>query len=522
MDQINKLGSILDLKQRPSRRRAVVWQTIGGYISNGIIIIQGFILIPLYVHSFGSELYGFWLASGGVLAWLSMIDVGGGSITRQRCAHAYGDNQLQRVLDYFWHGTAVMSAIIAVYAVLVIVIVPWIPTLIQVDEQYRDIILNCLYLVGIGSALHLAEQFLREFVNSCQRTLLTSLGTIAGLISALLVTIIGLLVFHWGLYALAVATIVRPSIPLVCNSIFSAILLLSTHCNVIWSKVVFRDYLVTTPAVFGAKGVSAFTAQLPVILLTRWSGPEITVAYTVSMRMLDMAKHFINQPLSAFYTSSAHLFGDNTRSTQHKSGIFSKLATGFVSATAAAFTVYVLINEGFVSLWVSDVDFIGSLFVALAALAVTLQLRNMLYVNLLGASGAIQISAYTVSLEKLLTAVLLAVLVYVFGAIGIVLAWILGCLLFQIPYHKILSKHEPEVARSLLLLQWAWIPVCILFAIATKLSHLCVVETWAEFLIRFAVILPVPAIVVLLVFPDLRRKGTQVVEQINRTFRSSL
>lgn len=498
--------SYFDLRRQPSRRKAVLWQTMGNYASNAIIIIQGLVMIPLYLQTLGAELYGFWLASGGMLAWLSMVDVGGAAITRVRCANAYGRGDLQRMVDYFWHGAGIMASVILIFLLLLLVMVRWIPELIQVDLEFRELILDCLYITGLGTALHLSELFLREFIFSTQRTLLPSLGTLVGLIISLLFLLLGLIVFNWGLYALALAAVIRPLLPLLLNLFVAAGLLQSAQARVNWSKKVFRDYCATTPSVLAAKASGVFLYQLPVILLTRLAGPEVTVAYNVTMRLLEMAKHFINQPLSSLYNSSAHLFGDQSVRPAKTRSIFSKLSLAFSLSTLAAFGTYILLNQGFVHLWVSPEKYLGVSFTVLAALAALLQMRSILYTSLIGAHGSINVSGYTGSVERITTALLMFLLVGDYGPFGVVIALIVGPILFQVPYHFLLRKRQPVVAQSLFPLQWVWIPAGILFWAASLCTHWWVFDSWTQFILAAALLMPLPASLVIGAIPQIRER----------------
>jgi O-antigen/teichoic acid export membrane protein len=504
-----------NLAERPSRKKAVVWYTVGGWVSNCVIILQGFLLIPLYIHYLGAGLYGYWLASGGLLAWLAMVDVGGTAITRQRCAHAYGQNNLLKMVNYFWHGAIIIGAVIALFLLLLFTLSPFIPGLIRAEENYHSLLINCLILSGIGTGLNIAQMFFREFAAAAQRTEVTTLATILGLITSLVITIVGLVALGWGLYALAIGALVRAIIPLLINAALSVYLLRSGPNHSSWSRAIFRDYLVTTPAVLAAKTSGVFSAQLPVILLTRWAGPEVTVAYTVSLRLLEMAKHFINHPLAALYAATAHYFGDTSVTRERKRLLFSKIKTVFSATTLAAFSYYVLVNKGFISLWISTDKYVGQVFVVLAATAILLQLRNNIYTSFIGAHGAIQISGYTAAAERIITAAFQVFLIYQFGAEGAMLAIILGSVLFQIPYHYILSKLQPEAAESLKSLQWFWMVTAMIFLGAAFISDWWVVDNWVSFLVRCSIIAPIPVAIIILGIPEIKTRVLAIIQKTN-------
>ena len=95
----------------PSRKRATILQALGGYVNTGIIILQGLLLMPLYIRYLGADTYGLWLASGGILGMLGLINFGISSMLVQRIASAYGKNDLDQAGAYFISGMVVYLSI---------------------------------------------------------------------------------------------------------------------------------------------------------------------------------------------------------------------------------------------------------------------------------------------------------------------------------------------------------------------------------------------------------------------------
>ena len=75
-----------------SRRRTTLLNLFFSYASMGLVLVQGIVLVPLYVAKVPLALYGAWLATGNVLTWLEMVDPGTGDVIRQRVARLYGAN----------------------------------------------------------------------------------------------------------------------------------------------------------------------------------------------------------------------------------------------------------------------------------------------------------------------------------------------------------------------------------------------------------------------------------------------
>jgi hypothetical protein len=147
-------------------------------------------------------------------------------------------------------------------------------------------------------------------------------------------------------------------------------------------------------------------------------------------------------------------------------------------------------------------------------------LRNALYTNFIGSHGAILMSGYASSAEKLLTVVFQIFLIRNFGPEGAVGALILGALVFQIPYHRILLKRQPEAARSLVSLQWIWIPSGMVFLAVAQFSGWLVVEDWLAFLLLCFVVAPLPAIILFGGVPNLRERSAAGMRYLAAVARS--
>ena len=55
-----------------------------------LVIVQGILLVPLYLRSIPVATYGAWLATGSILSWIDLVDPGLSDVLRQRVAYTYG------------------------------------------------------------------------------------------------------------------------------------------------------------------------------------------------------------------------------------------------------------------------------------------------------------------------------------------------------------------------------------------------------------------------------------------------
>ena len=73
-----------------NRTRTTSWNLFFHYVAIGMMFLNGVVLVPLYLARIPLETYGYWMATGNILAWLSLVDPGFSAIIHQREATSYG------------------------------------------------------------------------------------------------------------------------------------------------------------------------------------------------------------------------------------------------------------------------------------------------------------------------------------------------------------------------------------------------------------------------------------------------
>ncbi|MEX0326086.1 MAG: lipopolysaccharide biosynthesis protein [Puniceicoccaceae bacterium] len=496
-----------------SRRQAFVWHITGGWVSTSILILQAFFLIPLYLTFLGDRLYGFWLASGGLLAWVALVDPGAGAITKVRCANAYARKNLKEVVHYFWHGSVIMGCVLALYSLVVFALADAFPRWFDADPALVVILGNCIRLAGIAGALSMANNFLKDFSAALQRTKVPAILQVCSEVVSFSTILVCLVILKWGLWALPLGLLTRNLFAVVGNLVNSWILLRSLPPGQTWSRVIFNDYFRTTPSILAAKASSSFSSNLPNILLTKLLGPESAVAFTVTSRLALVAQQFINNGLAGAYPAYGHLFGDAEVTEQRKIDLVSGFVRGFVFVGGCSVVGYTLLNKGFVGLWTSPEQFVGQWFVGLMALATFMILRSRLLMGMIFSSGAMQSAGYVSSLENILQAALMVAGVSLIGVMGVPAALIVSGILVQFLYQQIINRGTNRASQGLLLLQWAWIPIAVVIGLVLPFSGFFVCSTWAGQALAAIMVSFHLGLIVIFAVPIIRQRFFEVISK---------
>jgi O-antigen/teichoic acid export membrane protein len=80
-------------------------------------IINGVLLFPLYIHKIDAATLGLWVATGNILAWMTLADPGVGDVLQQRIAQLRGQNKSEEVGATIGSGL-IMSLFILIIAVI--------------------------------------------------------------------------------------------------------------------------------------------------------------------------------------------------------------------------------------------------------------------------------------------------------------------------------------------------------------------------------------------------------------------
>ena len=499
----------IDFSIPARRKRTVLLRLVGGWFTNLVYIIQGFLFIPLYLEYLGDRLYGFWLATGGMLAWLAMVDIGASLVTQQRSAAAYAKGDLQKAVAYFWHGAVVTSAVIALMFLGLFILGDFLVDWLDVGAEYFDVILNCYYVSGLCLGARLANEFMQSFSNGLQRGHFAVFAEVISNLVGLVSIYYGLVVFDLGLWALVMGAISRSGLLFIFNLCHTSHMLNSIPEKNQWSNSIFRDYITTTPAVLASKSSGQLAKSLPVVLIAKFISPEATVAYAVTVRVLQILSGLINHGLASVYSACAHFVSDQSVSAKRLRKTMSIFSRSYFYTSLVCLSLYCLLNQGFIVLWMSAGQFSGQLFTILAGFAAFLDQRSNLFVGIGGSTGAIRAVEFTRCFQNLLSILFLVWGIWHFGVIGAPIAVCTAALLTQVRFNSIIRYNSIDLAAALKPLYWLWLPLLVVLFTTYPLASLFVFDSWSYFLFWSAVAALPLGLVLLIGLPELREKLTQ-------------
>lgn len=410
-----------------SRQRATAIQVLGGYANIGIVIVQGLLLVPMYIHFIGAHLYGLWLASGGVLGMLGVLNFGVSSLLIQRVAGAYGKNDLSQVGAYFINGMFVYMLIAVGFILTGWVLSFGLQGVLHLGLGAPTELRACFQIAVFATGIGLLNECLRAFPQALLRPLFPAVAMAVFRILGIGVTVI-LLLRHMGLWALPIGMLVTEILLLVSGSIQAVSLFCHIRAKVCIDMKLVREYFHVGGALVLAKLGHGLSKESDPVLVTYFFTPELTTAYMLTRRIADVVSQMLGVVYGATHAAFSHLVGqgDNRKSAD----VAMKLLVGFFILSLVGFVTYVGVNFSFVSLWVGESFVLTQeiiLFTGLAYLAASV--RNMVLQTVNGIGSEYNYSSAILFIEGGGRILLAVVLLSFAGIVGLPISLMIAAFL---------------------------------------------------------------------------------------------
>lgn len=400
-----------------SRRRGALVMLVGGYANILLLVVQGLVLVPLYLRHLGSETYGAWMASGDLLGWLAVLDMGIAGISAQRMAAAHGRGEHGTIGDYFGTGLAVQALLVGVLTVLAVLASPFVPAWVRLEGTAGTELAACFAVAGVATGLGLLGNVVSALALSTQRMVFVNLAIFVSGLAQIAVTLALLLGGH-GLWALALGMLVRTGLMLALVGAHAAYVL--RHDLGVRARVrgeVAREFSALSAVSVLAMLGNTLVGRSDAVLIALFHGPQTVTLYVLTRRAAEMLAMFLARIGGAVYPGFAHLVGSGEQA--RAAAVMGQVARLYFCAAVPAVALYMALNRSFVELWVGPGRFAGQGLTVLVGLNVLFVGWAALVLYLSGAAGLIARAGTALFVEALVRIGLALLLLRAWGIAGL-------------------------------------------------------------------------------------------------------
>jgi O-antigen/teichoic acid export membrane protein len=399
--------------------------------SMAFVLVKSLVLVPLYLRSFGLALLGAWLASGNLLAVISVLEGGFTLVYAQGLARDCGRRAWREFADLAACGALILGTLAFLVGFAAFCISPFVPGWIGVDPSQSRALAQAFGLAGIGVGLTLSHAIIYAIFNSWQRPAVAGLLRLFVQVLEIALIVVGL-GRGYGIVVLGAASAFSGIVGLCAGIVVLAFYwkrYAMPRGRLVYAEVA-KLVRVTGP-VFISKTTSVILNNNETFVAAIFAGPAAAAVLGLTDRVFKNAYVIAEQVGRSMFYGLAHL----DAATTDRSRTFSVLreVLGIASAVMGVlFAATLFLNPSFVALWVGPQQFGGkALNLAVASAAMLSSRVNVLGI-LASALGGIREAAWGQLAEILLRALSMVVLLPVFGVLGIPIATALSSLLVGI------------------------------------------------------------------------------------------
>jgi O-antigen/teichoic acid export membrane protein len=428
-----------------SRKRATAVLAIGGYVNTGIQIVQGLLLIPLYLHFVGAHLYGLWMASGGILGMLGVLNFGIGNMLIQRVANAYGRQDLPKAGVYFVNGMLVYLIIVFIFMIVGLFLSFFLPALLRVSGGINLQLRGCFQLAVVAAGAGIVNECLRGFAQALLRPVFSMVAIAVSRIIGIVITTV-LLFRDAGLWAIPVGMLVTEIMILIAGLVQTLTLFRELRARVVLDAAIIKEYLHLGGAMFIARLGSALSRESDPLLITLLLRPELTTAYMLTRRAADIVFQMLSVVYGATHSGFSHLVGHGEK--ERIATVATRLLIMVFFSGLVGFITYVVMNHSFLALWVGEAFALDKwIIIGIGVAFFASSLRNMVW-QVLNGFGEYQYSSRVIFLEGIGKILLAAALLNFLGMPGMPIALVVSSIISMIALFVKLQSHVKLSVKS--------------------------------------------------------------------------
>jgi hypothetical protein len=328
-------------------------------VQYALAIASGLVLVPLTLHYLGARSYGLWLATGELLGYAALADLGVLGVLPWMIAEEDGRGDRVAMRRLLSNGFTVGAMVGFCYVALAVALWQVLPAALRLSASDRNLLVGPLaVLVAISGATYPLRVF-SALVAGVQDVRFSGAIGVAQ-VSASLVITVAMLARGFGLYALAVAAAASNLIPVLactCRSFLVTPDLLRGWPRPTWPavRVLFANGLGGWLGAFGWQLQAASNS----LVITATGHPEWVPIYSCTARLSAMATQVAWLIPDAGLIGLAQLHGER-RGPERLGGVVQTMVRLHLLLGGAAACCVLAVNPSFTIHWVGA-EFFGGM-----------------------------------------------------------------------------------------------------------------------------------------------------------------
>ncbi len=459
------------------------------YIAVLFAIIQGIVLVPFYLKQIPADVYGYWLASGNIIAYFALLDLGLPSIFIQKTASQFNRNESGKLGitcgTCLIYGLAVAFAILVAGTVFVVTIDNWI----KIDHNQIVLFKKSVMMAVISSAITIFSQFVGSLLLGLQESLSLTVTSMLSFVVSISATLLALSL-KLGVMAIAIGFAAK-----------SIVVLIGTGGSFlhIWRKIsgesisfslsdIKKMFRLSAISIIG-KASTVISSHSDALLNSSVLNPVVAAVYSFNAKVKDVLFSIPDRISVAAIPTIANMQSDDDVKDKKKHPIIILVLSMEISLICA-FGLF-LFNGKFIELWIGKEMFGGQLLTGIICILFLVNVFRNALSNLIFSTGEIKVVNYCLLWEACLKVPVTIILMKCMGVIGLPVASIIVTLLICgisliKKFKEIFKITESDVLK---IIKEVAIYICVLVLLSSVFFKVNIVNSFFTLIITALVFL---------------------------------
>lgn len=483
-----------------SNKGQIAWNLILQYSNISILLIQGLVLIPVYLRFLGSAEFGVWLIINGVAAWISIIDPGISALVQQRMSLAMGAGNPGKAIQLAWRGLRLNAALAGTVLLIGLGTSHWILRAVDLRGELLPATgWWLIFLTIAGVAASMVATFMTTLGIAFRKARPHTLIWLGSSVFSLTATVV-MLWLGVGIIALPLGLVFRSALQaaLSLGLLWREMVALRTDNPALASNLVGEVDL----RLLGWSSLEKFAGTLAMsadmFIIGRYFDPAMVTSYALTKRPVDMLATLFQRPIAAMSPTITYLVG--SQATEELSVLVARSCVRTLWILGLACLGTALFLEPMISVWVGAEHFLGSDARKILVIGLATSVFVGWFSNLYWASGA-TLSFYRLnSLVSMLVIIGMGVGLYWHGVLGLMIGMIAPRLLLAAWIFPRLALQALRVAGIWRMAIWReLLTVTAAFGVsmlgANYTAHSAGASVWVQWLVASVIFLAIVGLI---------------------------
>tara|TARA_B100000767_G_scaffold270807_1_gene295236 strand:- start:111 stop:1625 length:1515 start_codon:yes stop_codon:yes gene_type:complete len=445
--------------EKINKSKASIYNLVFTYASSVIQVINGILLLPLYLSFFSLADYGAWVAGSGLLHIFLIVDPGIATASTTRLSQAFAKNEDIKFNSLLLSGlllAAIFGIIIILLGILLSLFIPEIIFYVgdRFDELYLALII-CVFGISLNPIVSVQHSFFQSLLRTFE-------GNVIHVTSVILspFTIILCLYNDFGIASLPAGLLITNlsamiaytfMIPYYLTKTTDAKFFVLKNINLL---DLFNDikylYLKRFSKVLGDN----FETSIAGILFNT----QVAGAFAIMKKLIQSIQLFSNGIATSAFSSMAHVFEGNDKSRLKLSLNKAIYASDLIQVfgISALFLAY----KPFLFLWLGQEITLGYFFMMLLAFSSIVSVKSGLLYSMLTSNGLFKETSYIFIIDIIVRVSGTYLLVKLISLYALPIAASIGSIITLILFSKIL-KEKSDISFKEVLISFSYYEIFI-------------------------------------------------------------